>query len=281
MSDSCHDEVARRVPPVGRREFVATALALSLLRPGGGSAAAPGSLRGTALVIGNAGYPRTAARLKNPVQDARLMERTLRGLGYEVHALFDAGLQEMIDATRTWLGESLAVDVRLLYYAGHGVQRNGRNYLIPVDAGALAEHDVPRKAFNVTDVVDRLSRFETGVNIVVLDACRNWPFPPGPQGRNAPSLKGLAGTNAPRGTLVAYSTSPGMVAADGTDAGNSVYTSKLAEYIGAAGMPVESIFKQVRSAVMLETGNAQVPWETSSLIGEFCFRPDARGRCGT
>lgn len=237
----------------------------------------------TALVIGNGAY--LVAPLKNPVNDARLVASTLRGLGYQVSVLEDATLAKMAEAARDWVLASRGAGARFFFFAGHGSQIRGRNFLLPVDAQLRSEDELPFKALNATDLVDRLSRYEQGVNVVVLDACRNAPFPTASSeggrtrllGQGLPP--GMAPAVAPRGTLIVYSTSPGMVAADGS--GNaSVFTRNLAEQMGAgAHAPVELVFKRVRTAVIRETNSAQVPWESSSLVGDFCLQPSSAGRC--
>ncbi|MET0507875.1 MAG: caspase family protein [Burkholderiaceae bacterium] len=247
--------------------------------------AAPGAsvARRTALVFGNGEYP--DATLRNPVPDARLVGRTLSELGFDVTLSVNAGLTTMRNAMRRWLIDSADADVRAFYFAGHGVQYRGSSYLIPVDAVFEAEEEILTKAFNLQDLVDRLARTETGVNFVVLDACRADPKALLTRvTRRSRSLdkpeSGLAATAAPRGTVIAYSTSPGALAADGVGQVNSVFTRALAQWMQRPGMTIEAVFKRVRMTVMKETQNAQVPWETSSLIGDFCLRPNSRGECG-
>lgn len=238
----------------------------------------------SALVFGNAAYP--AATLKNPVRDARLVTATLKDLGFQVAIAENAGLATMRDSLRTWLIASADSDVRAFYYAGHGVQYRGSSYLIPVDAVLEAEDEIVSKAFNLQDLISRLSRTEKGVNFVILDACRADPQALLTQvTRRSRSLEnpissGLAPVPAPRGTVISYSTSPGSLAADGLHSPNSVFTRALAEQMRKPGVPIETVFKRVRMAVMRETRNQQVPWETSSLVGDFCMRPNAAGECG-
>jgi uncharacterized caspase-like protein len=238
--------------------------------------------RRMALVFGNGAYP--DAILRNPVPDARLVGRTLTDLGFEVTLSTDASLSTMRAAMRRWLIDSSDADVRAFYFAGHGVQYRGSSYLIPVDAVFEAEDEILTKAFNLQDLVDRLARAEKGVNFVVLDACRADPKALLTRiTRRTRSLdkpeSGLAATAAPRGTVIAYSTSPGALAADGGGQPNSVFTRALAQWMVRPGMTIEAVFKRVRMTVMKETQNAQVPWETSSLVGDFCLRPNSRGEC--
>jgi carboxyl-terminal processing protease len=236
----------------------------------------------TALVIGNSAY--AAAPLRNAVADAGLMAATLRDLGFDVVLLENAGLDRMLETVRRWVVGGTAAESRVFYFAGHGVQSGGRNFLLPVNVAVQSEVELRTRAIDATDLIARMAQMDRGVNLVVLDACRNLPevlVAGGPRARAAggATREGLAPLDAPRGTLVAYATSPGAVALDSSVGGHSPYTRHLAEQMRVPGLPVESIFKRVRAAVMEETRRAQVPWETSSLIGEYCLRLDPDGRC--
>ena len=241
--------------------------------------------RRTALVFGNAQYPE--ASLRNPVRDARLLAVTLRDLGFEVALAENASRDAMYTSVRQWLIASANAQVRAFYYAGHGVQYRGSSFLIPTDAVFHAEDEIPAKAFNLTHVIEPLARTTSGVNFVIMDACRAEPAALLTQvQRRTRSLEnmpepGLGPLVAPRGTVIAYSTSPGALAADGAGAANSVFTRNLALQLRKPGVPIETVFKRVRMAVMRETHNAQVPWETSSLVGDFCLRTNPDGSCGT
>ncbi|MEZ5657459.1 MAG: caspase family protein [Burkholderiaceae bacterium] len=244
------------------------------------SARAQGEGARVALVIGNADY--RVAPLSNPVNDARLVSATLQDLGFNVLLLENGSLNEMVDALRQWLIASRRASVRAFYFAGHGTQFRGRNYLVPVDMAITSEQELDRRALVLADVVDAVSQQREGVNFVIIDACRTAPNLL--LGRRTRSLEnppppGFTPQEAPRGTVVAFSTSPGALAADGVGERNSVFTKALARQLRQPGLPVESLFKRVRVSVMRETGNAQVPWESSSLVGEFCFRPNPDGRC--
>ncbi|MEZ5739647.1 MAG: caspase family protein [Burkholderiaceae bacterium] len=246
-------------------------------------APAAAGTRRSALVIGNAEY--LDAPLRNPVNDARLVASTLERLGFEVMRLENASLAGMIDGLRRWIVGSRDAGVRAFYFAGHGTQYQGRNFLVPVDLAIEIEPEIERGALLLTDVVEALSGQQHGVNFVIIDACRTDPKsllrPSGRRTRGIESLlrPGFAALPAPRGTVVAYSTSPGALALDGAGTNNSVFTRALASEMLEPGLPVESLFKRVRLSVMRATRNAQVPWESSSLVGDFCFRPNARGRC--
>jgi len=178
--------------------------------------------------------------------------------------------------------------VRLVYYAGHGVQVKGRNYLLPVDTEIRAEDEVAAKSADLNELLDRLGAMKQGINIVILDACRNNPFSGtellGPDGRRlkfrGATPPGLAPVEAPLGSMVAFSTAPGGVALDNPAEKNSLYTKHLLAEMREPGLPIELVFKQVRLAVARETGRVQVPWESSSLTGDFCFVAGAGGGCG-
>ena len=242
-----------------------------------------GADRRTALVFGNAQYPE--ASLRNPVRDARLLAATLQDLGFEVVLAENASRDAMYLLVRQWLIGSAGAQVRAFYYAGHGVQYRGGSFLVPVDAVFLAEDEIPQKAFNLSHVIEPLSRMSDGVNFVIMDACRAEPAALLTRvQRRTRSLEGGAGAGlgpqiAPRGTVIAYSTSPGALAADGAGGPNSVFTRNLADQLRKPGVPIETVFKRVRMAVMRETRNAQVPWESSSLVGDFCLQPNAAGVC--
>ena len=260
------------------------------LAPGKG---APADALGTdardsriALVIGNGAY--RAAPLKNPPGDAQAVAAALRGLGYDVTLRQNTRQRELIESLREFSLRASKASVRMLFYAGHGVQVKGRNYLVPIDADPKTEDELQRQSADVGEFVDRLSAIRGGANIVVLDACRVNPFAGGvivgPDGRRlkfrGATPGGLATLDAPVGTLVAFSTAPNGVALDGAKGEHSVYARHLLTNLSTPGLQIEQLFKRVRIAVAEETGRVQVPWESSSLTGDFCFKSDAKGRCG-
>lgn len=219
-----------------------------------------------ALVIGNGAY--SASPLKNPVNDSMDMARLLEQLGFTVMHRHDVGLREMETSVREF-GHMLETGgTGLFYYAGHGMQVEGRNYLIPVDAIIKSQSDVRFEALDVGRVLGKMEDAGNGLNIVILDACRDNPFANG--FRSARS--GLARMDAPSGTLIAYATAPGSVAEDGNGR-NGVYTKNLLAHIATPGLPVEQVFKHVRIGVIRDTNQKQVPWEASSLTGDFYFAP--------
>jgi uncharacterized caspase-like protein len=242
-----------------------------------------------ALVIGNAAY--RSAPLRNPVNDAQAVAAALKAVGFQVILRENATQREMLDALKEFSQRASKSQVRLLFYAGHGVQIKGRNYLMPVDAEVQTEDDIAQRGADVTELLERLATLANGVNLIVLDACRNNPFSLAPaqlaDSRRfrtrglASQSAGLAPVQAPSGTLIAFSTAPGSVAIDNPLQNNSVYTKHLLANLRTPGLPIERLFKLVRVAVAQETQQQQVPWETSSLMGEFCFRADATGKCSS
>lgn len=277
MAHTTRRSVLRWIPAA----LAASPLALSALN----AAAQPGERR-VALVIGNGAYK--SAPLKNPVGDAQAVAASLRALGYEVTIKENTSLRDLIEALREFAVRATSASVRLLFYAGHGIQAKGRNYLLPVDVEPQSEDEVAAKCADVGQFIDRLSENKKGLNLVVLDACRVNPFIDGvivgPDGRRLKfrglTPKGLAPLDAPVGTLVAFSTAPNGVALDGPKGEHSIYAKHLLANIQTPGLPVEQLFKRVRIGVAEETQRVQVPWESSSLTTDFCFKADSRGQCG-
>lgn len=218
----------------------------------------------TALVIGNSDYK--TAPLKNPVNDARDMAKVLRESGFEVILKVNADQREMEKAVRNFGKRLRRGGAGLFYYAGHGIQVKGRNYLVPIGAIIETEADVKYEAVDAGLILGKMEDAGNVLNIVILDACRNNPF-----ARSFRSAEqGLARMDAPKGTLVAYATAPGSVAADG-ESRNGIYTKNLIKKLKIPGLTVEQALKQVRVAVLSETSNRQIPWESSSLTGNFYF----------
>lgn len=242
--------------------------------------------RRLALVVGNSSY--VTEPLRNPVNDASAVAAALSKLGFRVIHRDNTSFRDLISSLQEFSIQARNHDVRVFYYAGHGVQVRGRNFLIPVDADLRSEEEVQRKSADVADLLERLGELRGGMNILILDACRNNPFINQPavdaSGRRfrtrAPVKLGLAKVDAPNGTLIAYSTAPGAVSMDTGSEVHSVYTKHLLSGLSTPGQTVENLFKRVRVAVARETQQLQVPWESSSLMGEFCFAVDANGRCG-
>ena len=218
-----------------------------------------------ALVVGNANYK--VRPLKNPRNDADDISRSLRSSGFEVIDLRDATLQQMRNGVRQFGDRLINNDVGLVYYSGHGVEVKGRNYFIPVNADIMREDEIADQGLDVSLILEKMNTAGKGVNILIVDACRDDPF-----GRSfRSSSRGLAQMDAPRGTIIAYATSPGKVASDG-DGRNSPYTKNLVKAMQQPNKPIEQVFKEVRRAVQEETKNQQTPWENTSLSGDFYFK---------
>jgi uncharacterized caspase-like protein len=225
---------------------------------------APAGERRVALVIGNSAYK--SSPLRNPVRDARAISRALAETGFKVTVLENASETGMRRAIRAFGDELAAGGVGLFYYAGHGMQVRGRNYLVPVNADIEREDEVEDQAVDANLVLSKMDSAKNSLNLMILDACRNNPF--ARAFRSA--AQGLAQMDAPSGTLVAFATAPGSVASDG-EGDNGLYTKHLLANITRPGLPIEQLFKEVRIGVGRETGDRQVPWESSSLKGNFFF----------
>ncbi|MCW0236560.1 MAG: caspase family protein [Ferrovibrio sp.] len=229
------------------------------------ASAAQATSQRLALVIGNNAY--SDGVLKNPINDARTMATTLRELDFEVRILENADRTAMQRAVVEFGRKLNAGTVGLFYFAGHGMQVRGSNYLIPVKASIESEDEVEVEGVDVAYVMARMATAKNQFNIVILDACRNNPFQ-----RSFRSVSnGLAAISAPTGTLIAYATAPGSVASDG-DAANGIYTSELVRAIRSPGISMEEAFKQARGGVIARTQGKQTPWESSSVVGNFMFR---------
>lgn len=223
-----------------------------------------------ALVVGNAGY-HNVTPLANAANDATLIADTLRNVGF---SLVGDSAQLNLDkpgfdrAVQAFGNQLMGADVALFYYAGHGIQIRGSNYLVPVSANPVREADVDFQMVDVALILRQMEGSGTKLNLVILDACRNNPF--GGRGLRA-SDGGLAQIRAPEGTLLSYATQPGNVALDGTGR-NSPYTTALAETMRRPGLDIFQAFNQVGLLVKRATGGAQQPWVSSSPIdGSFYF----------
>jgi hypothetical protein len=250
------------------RIIVVAAMFLALIAPVGHAETQP--QRRVALVIGNGTYEHLP-RLANPVPDAELMADALKSVGFELiggkaqtdldHAGFERAVREFAAA----LADG---GVGLFYYAGHGVQAQGANYLVPVGANPATAADIDFQLVDANTVLKAMAAGRSGLNIVILDACRNNPF-------GTSKLRdighGLAIMQAPRGTVISYATQPGNVALDG-DAGHSPYTTALAETIRKPGLPLFQVFNEVALSVDRATSGNQQPWMAASpLEGNFVF----------
>ncbi|WP_005037125.1 caspase family protein [Holophaga foetida] len=219
-----------------------------------------------ALVIGNGTYK--DAPLKNPVNDARAMARSLRECGFQVDLVLNANRTRMFQAVREFGVKLQGGGVGLFYYAGHGMAVKGTNYLIPVGTDITAEDEVEVQALSVQTVLNKMESAKNRLNLLVLDACRNNPFIRSFRSGN----RGLTQMDAPAGSFIAYATAPGSTAADGTGE-NGLYTQHLLKALRQPGLSVEQVFKRVRVGVKQDSKDQQVPWDSSSLTGDFYFLP--------
>jgi hypothetical protein len=229
------------------------------------SAQAPGDVR-IALVIGNSAY-KSAPALVNPSNDAKAMSEALRGLGFMV--------VEVRDASKAQMAEGLAQvqaalkgkqGIGMLYYAGHGLQMDARNFMVPVEANMSKAADIPAQTMEVGQVINAFKSAGNRMNVLVLDACRDNPF------GGIATGKGLAPVDAPSGTFLAYATAPGNVAEDGdAKSGNGLYTQYLLQELKKPQASIENVFKRVRFAVRKASNGRQIPWESTSLEDDFQF----------
>ncbi|MEX0283481.1 MAG: caspase domain-containing protein [Paracoccaceae bacterium] len=221
-----------------------------------------------ALVVGNGGYG-TVTPLDNPGNDAQLIGETLKQTGFDVTVLLDASQVEMKRAIAQFGRDLRAAGPQatgLFYYAGHGVQSFGTNYLLPVDVAVSNAADLDLVAVEAQSVLRQMYTARNRTNILILDACRNNPF----TGVADFMTDGLAEMSAPTGTYLAYATGPGEVALDGAGS-NSPFSAALARHMATPDMPIERVFKAVRNDVLEETQGRQTPWDASSLTTEFVF----------
>ena len=228
--------------------------------------------RRIALVIGNGRYPEMP--LNNPEHDARLVARTLRSLDFEVGEHLNLSARDFKRVLREFARRMDDDQVAsVFYYAGHGVQIDGRNFLLPVDIALRDEAEVRDEAIDVQDaLLSHVDRVRPRARIFIIDACRNDPFAARKgAGRN---VNGLAEMAAP-GALIAFSAAPGGVAEDGPIGGNSVYTRHLATELRSVGVEVEDMMKSVRIKVLRDTAQRQIPWVNTSMVVNFMFNPVA------
>jgi tetratricopeptide (TPR) repeat protein len=226
-----------------------------------------------ALVIGNSNYPRSIGVLKNPVNDATDFAKELELSNFDVQLLTNATYGQMRAAMLKFKEKVDANErdktVALFYFAGHGLQHEDENYLVPIDAMIEYEDDIARYCFAVQRMVlANMERSNSRMNIVILDACRNNPFPA--LTRSAGD-QGLGEMRRARGSFMAFATAPGSVASDGTGR-NGLYTQELIKSVRKPGLTIEQVFKDVRANVLRLSGNQQNTWDSSNIIGEFYFR---------
>jgi hypothetical protein len=221
-----------------------------------------------ALIVGNSDYSSNRLRLANPVNDAGLMQQALRSAGFVTVVRLNAKRVDLYRAVDEFAAR-IARDphaIGLFYYAGHGVQVDGANYLIPVDADIQSVSDLEANGFDVARVLHAMQNAQNEMNIVILDACRDNPLP-----RTRGMERGLARMSAPSGTFIAYAAAPGQTAQDGAVGANGIFTGELVKAMRAPGVPLEQMFKRVIAAVKVDTHGRQTPWSEASIEGDFYF----------
>jgi|APCry1669192010_1035390.scaffolds.fasta_scaffold00964_4 uncharacterized caspase-like protein len=223
-----------------------------------------------ALVIGNKDYAQ--APLKNPIHDASDIRDALLSLGFEVIYRENADVTAMTTAVREFRERIQEGGVAMVYYSGHGAQADGINYLIPVGADIQSSGELKARAYDADIIVAEMAEAKSDVNILILDACRNNPFL-----SHRGNSGGLATMTASKGTIIAFATAPGAIADDNARGGNGLYTHFLKKHMTRKGLKIEDVFKKVREDV-LKTNPRQIPWESSSLVGDFCLAGCEEGK---
>ena len=213
-----------------------------------------------ALVIGNGAY--SNARLRNPVNDAKGIAAALKRLDFDVMLITDADKRTMKQAISDFGHKLGSADIRFFYFAGHGMQVRGENFLIPVRSEVMVESDVEFESVNAARILGNMRNAGPGVNIVMLDACRNNPFA---SNSFRSSSRGLAKMDAPTGSLIVYATAPGSVAADGSG-NNGLFTEHLLKHIERKGVALDDVVRDVRGGVAKASSGRQVPWASESLL---------------
>jgi hypothetical protein len=220
-----------------------------------------------ALVIGNSAYP-DGDDLDNPVNDAADLGAKLKGYGFDVIIAFDCTAKEMDKQLKIFRTLLETHEVALFFFAGHGMQIDGSNYLLAVDTDMETEDDAKFSSLSLDKVVDAMAKSQASTKIIILDACRSNPWER--KWHRGPGVRGLASVYAPKGTIIGFATSPGEVAFDGTGR-NGTYTAALLEHIEAPDCSIETMFKRVRNTAAAASGGKQTSWEHTSLSGEFYF----------
>jgi hypothetical protein len=223
--------------------------------------------RKIALVVGCGQYE-FAGHLENPLNDAIAIKQNLESLDFDVMYAENPNLKDLKIKIDDFGAELEKYDVGLFYFAGHGVQVKGLNYLIPVDANLKSERTVEYDCVQVDRILSHMESAKTSVNLIILDACRNNPFERS-WGRDM-SQRGFAVMDAPKGSLIAYSTSPGKTASDG-EGKNGLYTGELITEIKSVNLTITQLFQKVRKEVMTKSKDMQIPWESTSLTADFYF----------
>ena len=225
------------------------------------------AIRHTALVIGNAAYT-DAGSLENPTNDADDIADILAKRDFTVIQKTDCTYKQMDLALKEFRAALKDSDVGLVFFAGHGMQIDGENYLAAINTDVGSETDAKHSSLSLNRVIEMMEKSDTGTNIIVLDACRNNPYER--RWQRSTSLRGLAPVYAPKGTIIAYATSPGQVAGDGAGR-NGAYTAALLKHIDTPDLSLESMFKRVRNTLSAATNGKQISWEHTSLADDFFF----------
>ena len=240
-----------------------------------------------ALIIGNSDY-QYASPLKNPKNDSADIAEALEDLYFDTTLLQNANKAQIEEAITEFLEDLQDTGgVGLFYYAGHGIQLQGNNYLVPVETNTGTDIEIKHQSYNIANLLAGMRQIQTATNIIILDACRDNPFEnviakngsrsvASDKGRGLKKVPdidtGLSKLDAPPNTLIAFATAPGRVALDG-DGSNSPYTTKLVDSMQRTGLTIGQVFRQVRADVIEQTNGEQIPWESSSLIQDFYFKP--------
>lgn len=221
-----------------------------------------------AILIGNNSYP-GSGRLENAINDAEKLSEKLEELGFKCISVLDAKVDEIDRKMKEFKEIVNEYEVGLFFFAGHGVQIDGENYLLAIDTNIQDESSCKYSSMPLNQIIDTFEKSKIITTVIILDACRNNPFSRGWRGY---ANRGLAPVSAPKGTIISYATSPGQVACDGIG-DNGAFTSSLLNHIGTPGLGIEEMFKRVRNTLSSISDNKQISWEHTSLMGEFWFNP--------
>jgi hypothetical protein len=224
-------------------------------------------MKKVAYLVGNQTYP--ASPLRTPVNDAKSLGDRLENLGFQTIVRVDATARQMEEGLVEFAKALQDNEIGFIFFAGHGLQIEGKNYLTAVDTGFDEEYDVKYSSLPLDKVIDVMEKGVNRTSIIVLDACRNNPYERQWRGGEA---RGLAPVYAPKGMIIAYATSPGQTASDGKGV-NGTYTSALLQHISTQDISIEDLFKRVRNTLSSATSGKQISWEHTSLMGDFYFNP--------
>jgi uncharacterized caspase-like protein len=227
-----------------------------------------------ALIIGNSEYTSGSLKLANPANDAAAMELALKDAGFQSIVKLNARRVDFYRAVDEFSARIMRDPhaIGLFYYAGHGVQADGVNYLIPVDAQIQSSAELEAYAFDVARVLRAMQAAQNEMNIVILDACRDNPLR-----TTRSAVRGLARLDAPSGTFIAYAAAPGQTAQEGALGANGVFTGELLKAMALPNLPLEQMFKRVITGVKAATHGSQTPWFEASIQGDFYFHPRTPG----